>query len=86
MVGPTVPCKLGGGPIVFTISSGSKMSLAKRKVIQWLSVASMFLLCCSPACLGAPASFGVMQPEAGAPSITGTGLPRRIQFGLKLIF
>ncbi len=36
--------------------------------------------------LGAPASFGNAQAEAGAPSITGTGLPRRIQFGLKLIF
>jgi hypothetical protein len=36
--------------------------------------------------LGAPASFGNAQAEAGAPSVTGNGLPRRIQFGLKLIF
>ena len=36
--------------------------------------------------LGAPASFGNAQALAGAPSITGNGLPRRIQFGLKLIF
>ena len=36
--------------------------------------------------LGSPGSFGNAQAEAGAPSITGTGLPRRIQFGLKLIF
>jgi hypothetical protein len=38
------------------------------------------------ASLGAPSSFGQAQAEAGAPSITGNGLPRRIQFGLKLIF
>lgn len=36
--------------------------------------------------LGAPAAFGNAQAEAGAPSITGNGQPRRIQFGLKLIF
>ncbi|HWF38127.1 MAG TPA: TonB-dependent receptor [Candidatus Acidoferrales bacterium] len=36
--------------------------------------------------LGSPGSFGNAQAEAGAPSITGTGLPRRIQLGLKLIF
>jgi hypothetical protein len=36
--------------------------------------------------LGAPGSFGNAQAEAGAPSVTGNGLPRRIQFGVKLIF
>jgi len=36
--------------------------------------------------LGAPAAFGQAQAEAGAPSITGNGLPRRVQFGLKMIF
>lgn len=36
--------------------------------------------------LGSPGSFGNAQAEAGAPSITGTGLPRRIQLGLKLTF
>jgi hypothetical protein len=36
--------------------------------------------------LGSPGSFGNAQAEAGAPSITGTGLPRRVQLGLKLTF
>lgn len=38
--------------------------------------------------LSAPATFGVAASEAGAQAgtVTGTGLPRRIQFGVKLIF
>ncbi len=38
--------------------------------------------------LSAPSTFGVAASEAGAQvgTVTGTGLPRRIQFGLKLIF
>ena len=38
--------------------------------------------------LSAPTTFGVASSEAGATggTVTGTGLPRRIQFGVKLIF
>ena len=36
--------------------------------------------------LGAPVSFGQAQSLAGSTSITGTGFPRRVQFGMKLIF
>ena len=38
--------------------------------------------------LSAPSTFGVASSEAGSTggTVTGTGLPRRIQLGLKLIF